>query len=378
MYAPRNPYKFAIVLLIIGVLALSSCGLGHSSGDISAAINEGIITPPKGTGNVAALNERFSMVTVRRGSLERSVRLGVTANFANTRPLSFEVEGGVYMDSLIENVGTRVLKGDVLAVQEFPESFHEPLEIARTRMKFQIEQFEERFINEYNDRARELTRARANFNRLQIRRLELTQERFLYESERTRLEFQRQLDDMYLPGEHIYAPFDGLITFVSTIRPEFVNPNIVLFVIADEDSLVFTAQTSAENLRHGNVVTIRGEHLEFDAKVVSDSLAAPGRRSDEMDFTLLPLDPEALAKAMADFAFHELAAMNLYTVIEEVVVHDALLLPVRAIRQEDRANYVVIYNDGQLLKRYVARGLQVSPYVQILMGVEEGQRVVLP
>ena len=388
MYGLKKIYPAG--LAIVFILALSACGLGPSADDIEAAIREGVIASFDEDGNTITSDSGFSYVTVHRGTMERNVNLQVNAMFADVRRLYFDVGGGLFMGPLIEYAGTRVQEGDALARQEFPYYLHEPVEIARTRLEFQIEQFEARVENERRDRAREINIARAELNaadgeeraimRLRIRRLELLQERLQHESERIRQEYHERLEDMYLQGEHIYAPFDGVITMITGTRVEsIVDTNTVFFLLADEDSLVFVVETTTEVLRHGNVLTVSSDYFEFDAKVVTDALAS-GHRSDTMFFAMLPADPEAMARAMDEQGLtpFDLTSMMFTATVSEVLVHDALLLPVRAVRQEDRAEYVIIYNEGRFMKRYVSRGLLALPYVQILMGVEEGQRVVLP
>jgi len=376
---------FSLILLFL----ISACGTVSQTGDVSAAVSAGIIASPDG--DIVLRDDEFVLYEVYKGNLERNMDLYVSANFTVMHRLSFEAGGGAYSGSFVDSVGTRVYAGEILAEQIFPDYMHEPLEISRYRVAFEIEQFETRFANEHRDRNRELSEARVAFAqadanergnlRLQVRRLEVLLDRFLVESENTRQSYQQQLDNIYLPGQRIYAPYDGVVTFITTIREEsIVDAGTLFFIVAKEDSVVFTAEAPVDVLRHGNVLNIVNDELTFEVAVVSDPHAAATSHSHTMSFTLLPTNQDALIADMeaAGISWHEITNMSFSAEVDEIMVYDTIVLPVRALRQESGSEYVLIYDEGQLQKRYVVRGLLALPYVQILTGLEEGQKVVMP
>jgi len=118
--------------------------------------------------------------------------------------------------------------------------------------------------------------------------------------------------------------------------------------------------------------------MAFEAAVVSPHIT--GVRSGILSHVMRPADPDAFEEMLREFSLSpfDLLDMSFVVEIRETLVCNALILPARAIRQEDRAYYVLIYSEGRLMKRYITRGFQFQGYAEILMGVEEGQMVVLP
>ena len=370
-----------LALILLAVLLFSACGAEAARADIFDAIGQGILVPPGE--NHGEETTQFILVPVIRGDMVREVDLQVAPHFAVTRSLSFERYGGVYMGSLVSGVGARVEAGDVLAVQEFTPT--EPQEINLHQINFQLEQFEARFNRERTARNQELRDARANagpqgVERLIVNRLQLQFDRFIQSGEETRANYNRRIYDLGLHDDEIIAPFGGIITHISDFNHgHTVTHDNFFFVLADESSFEFVIQALPEVVRLGNILTIQGYDFEFDAVVTSDALAIVDT-PQLLRFSLQPTDPAAFYEMLADMGMSpfDLIGTLLRTEISETLIHNTLLLPTTAIRQEDRAEYVIIYDNGSLRKRYISRGLEFRSYVQILMGVEEGQMVVMP
>jgi len=369
---------------VVGI-GLGACSAVQTTNSVSNAVAEGIIAPFQSEDLVHDLN--LDLEEVRRGDLERIIDLPVFASFNVTRSLVFEQSGGLYSGPLAGPVGTQVQAGDLLGEQSFEMT--EAMEIARYRLVFQIEQFETQYENERRDRMHEIREARtalsnaeANYRdmmRLQLRRLELQLDQFLHEVQLRRTNFQEQLEEIDNLTEQIYAPFDGILTSIRDAEyGTIVAPMTSFFTIAKEDSIMFHVSTLADILRFGNTVMITGDNLAFEAVVVSDSLVTG--QTQLMRYSLLPADQDAFYEMLTNNGLEliDLFRTSLSLIVSEVLVHDTLIVPLRAIRQENRAEYVLIYNDGRIMKRYITRGFQVQSYAQILMGVEEGQWVIMP
>ena len=372
---PRHTIIATVLLPFVIIAFLAACGSPHTTGDISAAIADGVIIG----GERAVRSLELELEEVRRHDFVRNVNIRVSAGFAVTHDVrSPEPPDGWFTTAVDGPLGTRVQAGELLGQQFF--YFTEAMEIALYRLDFQIEQFEAGFERErtYRTQAIRDTRAalaagsgEAEVIRLRLRRQELQLERFLYNAGQTRRNFAQQREEMASYSENLYAPHDGVLTAI--IRDRGV------FTIADEDSLVFTVHISPEIIRYGTIHTIVNDYFTFEAAVISDALATQVR-SPMMDHILRPADPDAFADMLQELGLSpfDLLGMNMAVEVSEILIPDALVLPARALRREDRDEYVLIYSEGRLLKRYVTRGFQHGGYVQILMGLEEGQVVALP
>ena len=372
-------------LAVIAIIVLSACDADRSGADLSAVIAEGILVPPDFEAAAGSFLEP-QLVTVTRGDFTRSVNTPVTVEFAMSHNLSFEHSGGWYRGPM---VGYRAMveAGDVLAAKYFYIS--ELMVVERYRLILEIEQFEAGYTAQRTERLQTIRETRTAMNaaagnerealRLQLRRLEVQLEQFTANAQETRQNYQEQLEDMYRYTERIYAPFDGIIVWSMLIRDiTQVTAGVPVLAIAEADTLVFHVTSMADIIRHGNILTIRAEDISFDAVVVADTLV--GGRTQFIRFTLQPLDIEALFTTLENLGLTLLDLSDMEPVVEinEVLIHNALKLPADAIRQEDLVEYVLIYNEGRIMKRFVSTGFALHNYVQVLMGVEEGQMVVMP
>jgi len=242
-----------LVIPVFFIVFIAACSAAYGVGDLSAAIADGVIIPPGVGRETGSLN--FNLTKVYRGSIRRDTDLTVSADFMITQELTFRQSGGLYSGALAGPVGTRVQAGDILGEQSFETT--QPVEIARYRLELQIEQFEAQHLSERTNRMQEMQETRAALAlagvndgailRLQIARQELQLERFLHESEQTRRNYHKQLEDISLSSERIYAPFDGVLTAVRADATDtIVADGTVFFVLANERYMEFRVNASAD------------------------------------------------------------------------------------------------------------------------------------
>jgi len=379
-------------ILTLGLMffLLVSCGRAFSVDDLQGAIADGVIIPP---GGESTWETNFELVTATRRDITRTVDLVPTARFPVLHPLSFERYGGVYNGAYIAEQFIMVQEGDVLASQSFRDI--QTLEtgirlVNRQRLLFQIEEFENEFIRENNALNSEIAALRGaasgspRLTSLRIESLRLQQERFQFESELTRQNLEAQLYNLREEAdeERIYAPIDGIITFISPWHTSMLTEaNHVFFYIADQRFIQFHVQAVPEMLRFGTTHIMRDidSTFEIEVRVANDPFAFDGH-GQIIDFIFVPDDMEALDMAMAEYGLTILDVFNMdfRITVEETLVHGGVVIPTRGIRPEDRADYVLIYNDGRLAKRYITRGFSHMGYTQVLTGLSEGQKVALP
>jgi len=375
------------LLILLTLVFLASCGSHNQSSDVAALIAEGVIMPPGSISEADAVREtQHDLYEARRGNIKRDVNIIITARFTVTQGLSFTEAGGVFYHPLITEAGARVQAGDIIAMQVLPDSEIEAHELERNRLAFDIEQFESRTAAEQTRMRREISQARTahantggEVTRLELARLELLYQRFLQEIQQTRQDFNEQLESWYLPHSRISTPFDGVVTSIT--QPSYgssVVAGISYFLLADEASLEFTAIGQDEVIRYGNTFMVEHEMFSFEGRVVSDPLVLGDL--GQLEFTVMPTDYDAFIEMVTalDLTLYDLTRMSFSANIAEILAYDVLIVPNTAIRREDRVFYVLIYQDGRYLKRYVTRGLVHLREAEILSGVLEGQMVVLP
>ena len=377
-----------LVTFLTIILFSSACGAELVEEDISAATQAGIIIAP---GSRVIRPPTYNLVRVTRGNIYRDTSVSATAEFATIYDVAFTKYGGVYSGPFVETIGQRVRAGDVLGEQIFLPHTTEPMDIARYRQAFALEQFEARFASQRaehrqaQDAIRQEMAAATGRQRellsLQLARQELLYERFLRVSAETRQNYLERIEELTAHRVELHAPIDGLIMSVGrTVPGTTLTEGQVLFTIACEDSFRFRISASPEMLGYGQTISITRYELSFEVDVVSDPMAAYGR-SDGLPFILMPACDEAFHATLEE---HELTLfdvtmmMRLRIELERPEVYNALLLPTRVIRSENNEYYVLIYNDGLVVRRFVTLGFQTRAYVEILMGVEEGQQVVIP
>ena len=378
--------------LFILLFLFTACVNGYRHGTIEVAVAEGIIIQP-GLGDVTAVHD-FEIVPVRRGNMVRNVNLPVTGHFVVHHRLSFSSSGGEFTNIIQSPVFTKVSEGDILGTQFFSERLSESYELERDRLEFEIEVFETRIQNERRLHQTNIAAARNTLQnaapeyreiaRLNLEKLQLQLNRFNNSANEERENLNARMERISTITTNLYAPFDGILTFVST-APRNIRAGHVYFAIACESYFEFRVDSLMEVIRFGNIFPMAwdcpksGERMSIYAIVVSDALVIP--RGDILrQYSLQPLDPVSFNEKLLslNMTVFDLLEANLRLEVSEVLIYDALILHERAIRTELEAEYVVIYDSGRFLKRYITTGFRFITDVQILMGVEYGQKVVMP
>ena len=386
--------RILAVLAFIAVFTLSGCMqavelIGRETGTVDSAISQGLISPIE-----ARTEDRgFTFLEVQRGALQRQVIMPVNVSFRNIEHLSFENYGGIYSGTFVGVPGfpgTRVYAGERLAEQVLRAT--ELQLIDRDILAREIVLFENQFAEENIRWEQDLSVAReavesANELAASILRLELLElqfQRFMRDSRETRRVLNERLEEAEteIGIEVIYAPFDGVLTAISSLNANAtVASGHRFFSIADDSQLNFYVNALPIVMRYGNIHPILDleNGITFYAKVVSDPLAF--RPPDSMmDFTLRPIDEDALLRDLAELGmdYYDFAiSARLQLTATDTLAYDTLFVHTQAIRIGNRREYVYIYNDGLISRRYIVRGIQFTHYVQILMGLEEGQRIVV-
>ena len=382
-----------LALLLASLLPITSCTSLIQVDVVSEeahqmAIEAGIISEVEMRYDREFRGQLAEVVVADIVTAQEAVRIGFDTSLI--RDLSFEREE-VRLTEVFVSLDQVVSEGDVLAIAQFDtRELEEELEILRLATLLAQEGMErdqwqhENLLADMRWERGLMTDAyEIQTQNLRIRRQELLMERDLNQQEYRLEAYHEQLDELYelLEGDKIIAPFDGVIvslrdtdrsgTVVSNedITIRMIDPTRMQLVVTDHIGLI----------RVGDVfpATFERHNFEFEVQVVSDPITTD-TREEVYTFVLQPIDREGFWNSIAEFGV-EYSAFRTMTITGFPTRHEinnVLTIPVRALNDYDDAVYVLIYEDGDIKRRFVDVGFQDDENVQILSGLEEGQLVV--
>ena len=395
----RRAYK--IIALAICSLMLAAC-TADSGMSREEAVELGIIAPYGQELTIGTLNFAYASL----GDLTTNTTVQANVNFTNFEQVEFSRTDGT-VEIFVQD-GQSVYEGQLLARQTFGMNVAAELSLFSATQR--LEEFDRDFNTERNRQLAAIADARAaGLSNLEIELLEIALELFEIRSADTRigiasnLEFQQST----LIGEEIFAPFDGIVLWVNSFASHMPwSWNIG--VVAHNDSITFNAwHDTSENtgrlahfdiLRYGETYLVRSErprtlaelglgatHFSVYARVASDARMSGNQWHF---YTLIPLDENDIIETMLaiDPYAHPLYTIwqfgTLEVAVEVVLAQDAVLVPIRGLRTEQvharlTRHYVIVYEDGNLGRRYVQLGELTANHAQILSGLDVGARVVL-
>jgi HlyD family secretion protein len=172
------------------------------------------------------------------------------------------------------------------------------------------------------------------------------------------------------------APFTGLVTRTFTHVGEFVGIGKPILHLVDPSSLSLKAvvdEADAFRVRLGQraLVTMdafQGEKLEGRVAEISPIISSPRQESRtsevkiQLDDSSIPLKPGFSA--------------DIEIIVQELP--DVLILPTHVILERERGKYVQIVSDGRLQQRPVRVGASNWDFTEVIAGLREGVRVIIP
>jgi multidrug efflux pump subunit AcrA (membrane-fusion protein) len=355
---------------------LCGCGRAAAPDDaalLAQAVSDGHLLPQT---EYAAGGTDYNLAAVYVGRLTREVELPASIYFPTRENLYFERSGGRLGERFVGEYSF-VSKGDVLMTAVYEE---EELRLEETRLMLQISEAErgrilerermsaeiERFINNVGD----LGELDVEVHALRLLNMQTEFDYMLFRHERERAENEARLADIRerLEGEKLVAPFDGVVTYVSSMRPNtLISSSTLMVTVQDYNTFMLEVSGAMDVLRFGDTVSVRNPAGEVcEMRVANDPLAGSIFSSQGV-YLLQP--PEGLA-ALDFFG-------NNYVTAVAFDVRDAVLAPTRAIQTADQKRFVYIYEDGVLKKRFVQTGFFNNEVTQILDGVSPGQTVLI-
>ena len=306
------------------------------------------------------------------------------------RDLFFEREE-VRLTEVFVSLDQVVSGGDVLAIAQFDtRELEEELEILRLSIDL-AQQGMERDYREHQNLLDEMIWERDLMTEVyeiqtqnyRIQRQELLMERDLGQQEFMLERYNEQLDELYelLEGDKIIAPFDGVITHLRDVERgvTVVSNEDVVIRMVDPGRMQFVVTDHIGLIRYGDVfpALLERHNFEFEVQVVSDPITTD-TREEVYTFVLQPVDREGFWSSLAEFGveYSTFRTLNITGFPTRHEIHHVLTIPVGALNEYDDAVYVLIYEDGDIKRRFINIGFRDNENVQILSGLEEGQMVV--
>lgn len=193
-------------------------------------------------------------------------------------------------------------------------------------------------------------------------------------ADKLQLEIEQNTEAKYqaeYDGSKIYAPVSGQVSFVEKVNPgDEVNPYRTLVRIVDPDDL-FVKATAPDNVtfnQNDSVIVKIGEDV-FDAFI--SKTPAEARAEGAEDLTVLEAD---FTNEKPTFAY--LGRLSDIVLIK-AVSENTVVIPKNLVKTLDGRNYVQILKDGEKIDIDVELGISNATEIEILSGVEAGDKVIV-
>lgn len=174
-----------------------------------------------------------------------------------------------------------------------------------------------------------------------------------------------------LRGTKLVAPFSGTITSFTAKRGDMARAYVSIGGIADLDALVVAVQLGTSDLESvaPGMEALVGLNAAGDFKGKVRSLPVSGAAADSLDAYVL-IDIEGLPDGIGHGT-----PLSASVIVERRT--DVLTIPLAALRQQNSRTYVLASSaDGSKGEIDVEIGVQTTTDVEIIKGLDEGQKVV--
>lgn len=335
---------FKLVFIIFGTsitLLLSACSFLPKE--------EEVLAPPL----VEPATVDYNIAEVQKGEIIH--QLTGIANFvpATSENLTYKQDGG-RLDQVLIAAGDVVEEGQLLVELESGNlAFDlEQLQLEYEKSKLRIEQLQAQQADSYS-----IQMANLDKKGLELRLTHMKEQ---------------------LASSQIKSPMDGIVTFVTDVKPgEFVEPFQSMVQIADTSNLqlIYSAPTASDldDITFGMDVAITINKEQLKGKVAQTPDTVP----DEMHQQNPDLYESSLIISI-DTPPDNLTIGGSAEI--EVVIakkEDTLIIPKNGLRTSFGRNYVQILQDNSKREIDIETGIVTSTEVEILKGLNEGEQVIL-
>jgi RND family efflux transporter MFP subunit len=174
----------------------------------------------------------------------------------------------------------------------------------------------------------------------------------------------------------LVAPFDGVIAAVNVNAGEYSTPQVPAFVLLTPGALrlkIIVGENDRPHIRAGQEGEITfdalpNEPFGFVIRSVGDAPKIEQGVATYAAEATLTMRPDGARPVSG------MSGVGNVLVTEKT---DALAIPARALRRIGREQVVDVMVDGAIQERAVVAGISDGQVVEIVSGIEEGERIVL-
>lgn len=331
--------KFRVSIALIFFIFISSnfisCNLIPKEEEVQAPT---LIEPPKVT---------YNTISAKRGTIVKSLDGDAEILPNKMQNLYFEYRGG-RLSKINVKLWDAVKKGDVLA------------ELDTDSLNRQIKEQE-----------------------IIFKKAQLTYEHYIatkgeqYQIESAALDVELEkikLEDLKqeLSKSKLVSPFSGRITYVTDAKlGDNINAFDPVFTIADPSNLVlkYSGRYNSE-FQLGMNVKILYNKTSYYGKVAAVPSSIPTSDSEKKDeeYVYISFD-----KVPENAKFGENASIS----VEIAKKENTIVLPINAIHKDGDLTYVFLYENDAKVERYVETGIESSMEVEILKGLNDGEKIIV-
>ena len=185
-------------------------------------------------------------------------------------------------------------------------------------------------------------------------------------AENTHTMLQARMD-----GAQIFAPMSGQVSFVERLYPgEEINPHRVIVRIIDPDDLLASASVSESNAYGlGDEVEIHVGDTVYPGIITYTPWEARADGADDVNIIRAEFTGESAT-------FSELGRLADIVLIRGRS-ENAVIIPRNLIRTLDGRTFVQVFEDGIKREADVVTGISNATEIEIISGLEEGDKVVV-
>ncbi|MHB8128502.1 MAG: efflux RND transporter periplasmic adaptor subunit [Mobilitalea sp.] len=320
--------------------------------------------------------ESYTLATAQRGTFSNTFSSkNVQVIYQSDAYVTSDKKTAKLKELLIEE-RDEVKKGDVLAtldVEISPVDLEEKkMSLARSKNKYIADTAAKQVA--LDDMVNNLEQMEPGNDKkiyeLQIEKTKSQYEQFVYQTEKN---IKKQVESIIETEENnadnsIIAPFDGFIVDVARFKPgDKVNQgDMICHMVSNKNLLLGVSENGL--LRYNMDVTVTTKFINEETVLKGRVVAAIDVIPEDKwsDMTYIALEDESQYASI----------INGVVKTDNISIGNVLIVDAKGVTTEVDKNYVSLYEDGQISKRYVVIGKSNSEVVWVLQGLAENQTVI--
>ncbi|PID82610.1 MAG: hypothetical protein CSB16_00545 [Clostridiales bacterium] len=182
----------------------------------------------------------------------------------------------------------------------------------------------------------------------------------------------------------VYAEYNGLIVNINAKEGELVETTEPILSLYDDSSLEISLGVNrydAKKIKKDQDVIFKSDDLELKGKVSFVSPIATKNNNNSLFSNIEGQADAASVKVTLKITSGKTDELIIGFPIDAYIITDkkenVLTVPTQSILSEQEKNYVYLLKDNLVSKRYIETGIESELYVEVIEGLEEGDRVVL-